>query len=52
MKLKNKINLILAINDEDIVYYYFTSKNINSQVMQKFFEDLVEKIGNDIKNML
>ena len=47
-KLKNKINLIMAINDGNIAYYYFTTEKINSQIMQKFFEDLLKKIEDDI----
>jgi len=44
-ELKNRLNLIMGIDNEKVVNYQLTYKNIDTETMKSFFEASVEKLG-------
>ena len=52
-KLKERINLILAVNDSIIIHYRRIDKTVNHDTFIEFLEEMIDKIGkNNIKNYL
>lgn len=52
-ELKKQLNLILAIDGENIIHYQFENNPINKLEFKKFLERIIEKIGeNKIKDYL